>query len=513
MRPATTQFTTPRDEEYETSGLGLQQKEDEMNRRNFLKTTAATAVTLTLGGESTAAPLANKPNIVFIMLDEWGYFEWSAMGHPILQTPNIDKLASEGVRFTQLLAGGSVCAPTRSALMTGQHTGHTTIRSNGGGAALCSDDITLADILKVAGYAVGGFGKWGLGDAGTTGVPEKHGFDTFFGYYHQVHAHSYYPRYLLRNSEKVPLEGNTGDFHTGKLFSHYLIHKEGLKFIRANASKGSAQAGPFFAYLPWTPPHGHWGMPEDDPAWQKYKNRKWNASNQRGTHDAQIYAAMVEMADRQIGEILELLRELDIERNTIVIVCGDNGGQPYFKNDKHPHGFLAPNLDPRTGKRFRGGKGNFYEGGLRVPFIVRWPGRIKPGTVSDHLGYFPDVMPTLAELAGVEPRKDTDGISFVPILLGENETGRKQKKHEYLYWEDGRSCAVRMENWKAVRPNKAKPFELYDLNKDPEEKNNVAKLHPDILEKMAVFAKEAHTPPRHGKILDASLGFKGHKKD
>ena len=243
---------------------------------------------------------------------------------------------------------------------------------------------------------------------GTTGVPEKHGFDTFFGYYHQVHAHTYYPRYLIHNSKKVSLAGNTGDYHTGKTFSHTLIHAEGLKFIRENKDR------PFFAYLPWTPPHGLWGMPEDDPAWQKYKDKKWDARNQRGKYDAQMYAAMVEMVDRQIGEIMALLKELEIDENTIVFVCGDNGGQPYFQSQNHPHGFFAPNLNPKTGIRFRGGKGNFYEGGLRIPFIVRWPGSIEAGSVSDHLGYFPDVMPTLAEISGAKPRKDTDGISFLP---------------------------------------------------------------------------------------------------
>ena len=327
-----------------------------------------------------ATPAIDKPNIIYIMMDEWGYFEWSAMGHPIVQTPNIDKLASEGMRFTQFLAGANVCGPTRSTLMTGQHTGHTTIRGNDGGAALCADDVTIANVLRGAGYATGGFGKWGLGDVGSTGVPEKHGFDTFFGYYHQVHAHTYYPQYLIRNSEKVPLAGNSGDFFTGKTFSHNLIHEDGLTFIRENKDR------PFFAYLPWTPPHGYWAMPKDDPAWQRYKERKWDAKNQKGKQDAQMYAAMIEMVDRQIGEIMALLKELELDEKTIVFVCGDNGGQPYFKNNNHPHGFLAPNLDPKTGRRFRGGKGSFYEGGLRIPFIVRWPGRIKPGAVSHHLG-------------------------------------------------------------------------------------------------------------------------------
>ena len=467
----------------------------------------AVAATCLLANCTTTPSAADNPNIIYIMMDEWGYFESSGMGHPILETPNIDKMASEGIRFTQFLAGGNVCAPTRSSLMTGQHTGHTTIRSNGGGTALCADDITIANILKDAGYATGGFGKWGLGDAGTTGVPENHGFDTFFGYYHQVHAHTYYPRYLIHNSNKVLLEGNTGDYFTGKTFSHNLIHAKGLEFIRTNKDR------PFFAYLPWTPPHGLWGMPEDDPAWQKYKDKQWDANNQRGEFDAQMYAAMVEMVDRQIGEIMALLKELGIDDNTIVFVCGDNGGQPYFMNENHPHGFLAPNLDPKTGKRFRGGKGNFYEGGVRIPFIVRWPGKITAGKVSDHLGYFPDIMISLAELAGAEPPENTDGISIVPTLLGEKDAGRRQEQHEYLYWEDPKSCAVRMSNWIAIRPGQEAAFELYDLSQDLEELHDVADQFPEILDKMIMYAKEAHTPPCKGKVLDESKGFKGHKSD
>ncbi|MDB4804339.1 arylsulfatase [bacterium] len=450
------------------------------------------------------ASAAKQPNIVYIMLDEWGYFEWSGMGHPILKTPNIDKLAAEGMRFSHILAGANVCGPTRSVLMTGQHCGHTPVRSNGGGTPLAEGETTIATVLKKAGYATGGFGKWGIGDVGTTGVPEKQGFDTFFGYYHQVHAHSYYPEYLVRNSEKVPLKGNTGDPYKGENFSHSLIHQAGLDFIQENGSKKK----PFFAYLPYTPPHGHWGMPKDDSAYLKYKDKKWDASNQRGTQDAQIYAAMVEMIDRQVGEVRALLKKLEIEKDTIIFLCGDNGGQPYFQNKKHPHGFLAPNLNPQNGQRFRGGKGNFYEGGLRIPFITNWPGKIKPGTVSDYLGYFPDIMPTLAELAGTSARKDTDGLSIVPTLLGKGE----QQQHDYLYWEDPRSIAIRQGNWKAIRPGKGKPFELYDLSKDAEEKNNVAAKHPDLLAKLIALGKEARTPPKLGKVLDPSVGFKRSQK-
>lgn len=445
---------------------------------------------------------ANKPNIVYIMMDEWGYFESSGMGHPFLQTPNIDRVAAEGMRFPQFLAGANVCAPTRSTLMTGLHTGHTTVRRNSGGLALRADDVTVAQLLKDQGYATGGFGKWGLGDVGTTGVPEDHGFDTFFGYYHQVHAHSHFPRCLIRNSQRVPLAGNTGDWQTGESFAQYAIHEAGLEFIRKNKDQ------PFFAYFPWTPPHGLWGMPANDPAWAKYKDLEWDATNQRGPKDAQMYAAMVEMVDRQIGEVLQLLSELGLDDNTIVIVCGDNGGQPYFENEKHPHGFLAPNLNPQTGVRFRGGKGNFYEGGLRIPFIVRWPGQVKAGAVSEYLGYFPDVLPTLVELSGGKTNVPTDGLSIVPSLLGEAAAGRPQAQHEYLYWEDGRSVAVRMQNWKAIQPAADRPFELYDLSVDLEEQNNVAEENPEVLAQLLQFAKQAHTPPRNGRVLDATVGFR-----
>jgi len=448
------------------------------------------------------------PNIIYIMMDEWGYFEWSAMGHPILETPNIDKMAAQGMRFTQLLAGGNVCAPTRSALMTGLHTGHTTVRSNGSRKPLPVGEPTLARMLKSAGYATGGFGKWGLGDRGTTGVPENQGFDLFFGYYHQVHAHTFYPRYLVRNSARIDLVGNTGDPHQGETFSHSLIHKEGLRFIENHGAKKE----PFFAYLAWTPPHGQWGMPKDDPAWLKYKDRVWDAKNQRGKHDAQMYAAMVEMVDRQIGEIVQLLKDLEIDKDTIIFICGDNGGQDYFKTKNHPHGFLAPNLNPKTGVRFRGGKGNFYEGGLRVPFIVRWPGKIKGGSVSDHLGYFPDVMPTLAELAGADAREDTDGISFAPTLLGTDAPESIQEQHEFLYWQDPKWEAVRMGNWKAVRAKKNMSFELYDLSKDLGELNDVAEQNVEILQKIKGYTREAITPVRSGKVLDPSVGYQKRKK-
>ena len=489
-----------------------------MKRRDFLKAAGVAIAAVAMPGCTYAqqrfAKDKKKPNIIYIMLDELGYFELSCMGNKYLRTPNIDRMATEGMRFTQALAGAPVCAPTRSVLMTGQHTGHTTVRTNPGGVPLRAEDVTVAQVLKQAGYATGGFGKWGCGDRGTTGAPEIHGFDIFFGYYHQVHAHSYFPNYLIRSGEKVPLEGNTGDFYKGKQFAHYLIFDESIKFIRKNKDK------PFFCYCAWTPPHGRWGIPEDEPTWQEFKDKPWTAGHAT-PNDAKVYAAMVKMIDRQIGDIFALLKELRIDDNTIVFVCGDNGGPTYFANGDptkprrkeppYPHGFFGPNLNPRTGQRFRGGKGNLYEGGLRIPMIVRWPGRIKAGVVSDHLWYFPDVMPTLAELAGVEPPDNIDGISIIPTLLGERAARRKQSKHEFLYWEYRGQTAVRMGNFKAIEPGQNKPFELYDLRKDIGEQNNIADKHPEILAKMKAYAKQAHTKNLKGGWIDEEKGFKGHK--
>ena len=463
-----------------------------MKRRDFLKAVGFGVATLAAPGCAQipqSITQGKKPNIIYIMIDELGYFELSCMSNKYLETPNIDHMATEGVRFTQALAGGPVCAPTRCVLMTGRHTGHCTVRKNSQVWPMRAEDVAVAEVLKKAGYATGGFGKWGCGDRGTTGVPEKHGFDIFFGYYNQTHAHSFFPNYLVRNGEKVPLEGNTGDYYEGKQFSHYLIFDESVKFIRENKDR------PFFCYCAWTPPHGRWGIPDDEPAWLEFKDKPWPGVPK----DAKVYAAMVKMVDRQIGQIFDLLKKLEIDDNTIVFVCGDNGGRGGFNN------FFDPN------RYFRGQKGNLYEGGLRVPMFVRWPGKIEPGRVSDHLWYFPDVMPTLAELAGVEPPDNIDGISIVPTLLGEEAAGRKQKMHKFLYWEHEQQVAVRMGNYKAVKPAKNKPFELYDLSKDISEKKNIADEHPDLLNQMKTYAKLSHTENLIGDVLDEDKRFKGHK--
>jgi arylsulfatase A-like enzyme len=429
---------------------------------------------------------AKLPNIVYIMSDELAYYELSHMGNPYIKTPNIDRMAEEGIRFTQALAGSPVCAPLRCNLMTGKHAGHASVRANDGGTPLREDEVTIATVLKEKGYATGGFGKWGAGGRDSTGVPEKHGFDVFFGYYDQVHAHAFYPKYIIRNSEEVPLPGNKG-FRTGKNYSHYKIMEEGLKFIRENKDR------PFFAYFPITPPHGMYDIPKKDPAWRQYKGESW-MKDPEINQDCKNYAAMVTMVDNDLQSILDLLRELEIEDNTIVFFTGDNGGQDRFASKEHPRGFYAPNVNPKTGVEFRGGKGNLYEGGLRIPFIVRWPGKIEANQVSDLLFYQPDVFPTLAELAGARIPKEVDGLSFLPTLTGAG----KQRKHKYLYWEYRDQVAVRQNYFKAIHHVKKDTWELYNLKKDISETTDLSARAPQILTRLQGWAKEAHEEVRPG---------------
>jgi len=433
---------------------------------------------------------AAPPNIVFIMADELGYFELSCMGHPHIQTPNIDKMARGGMRFTQCLAGAPLCAPTRCTLLTGKHSGHTSVRTNGGGTPLRAGEETIGSVLQRAGYATGGFGKWGCGGRGSTGVPEQHGFDTFVGYYDQVHAHTYYPPYILRNSEELPLEGNRGG-ETGAVYAHYVIVDEALGFIREH------QARPFFCYMPVTPPHGMFSIPDDDPAWALYAKEDW-------PEPARRYAAMVTMLDRQVGDVLALLEELGIADNTLVMFGGDNGGNDYFKDESHPRGFHGPNVDPRSGVEFRGTKGTVFEGGLRVPMIAYWPGRIGEGIVSDHLWYFPDLLPTFAALAGAAAPDDIDGLSIVPELL-QGPGAVEQEQHDYLYWELGSQTAVRRADWKAVRTRKDGDWSLFDLRTDVSETTDVAAAHPDVLAELVAFAAAAHEPVREGEWGDRTL--------
>lgn len=456
---------------------------------------STTAIALLVSFTLARAQLPERPNIVYLMSDELGYYELSLMGHPHFETPNIDRLAKEGVRFTQALAGSAVCAPTRAVLMTGKHSGHTSVRANSGGTPLRAEESTVAGLLKDAGYATGGFGKWGCGGRGSTGVPELHGFDVFFGYYDQIHAHSYYPAYLVRNSEEVELPGNRGG-RSGETYSHYVIFDAAKQFIRDHAEQ------PFFCYLPVTPPHGMFDIPEDDPAWKRYADRPWPL-------EARRYAAMVSMLDRHVGELLDLLAELELDERTVVFFSGDNGDQDYFRDEEHPRGFHAPNVDPRAGVEFRGEKRTLYEGGLRIPMLVRWPGQIDPGRVSDFLWYFPDVMPTLAELAGTSVPADCDGISIVPELVGEERAGREPFEHAFLYWELDGQVAVRVKQWKAIRPGEEASWELYDLATDVGERNDLAAKCLERLAELCALAESAHEPAIEGTFTDRA----DHEKD
>ncbi len=457
------------------------------------------AVSLCYFGSPPLAGAAEaKPNIIYLMLDEWGYFESGHMGNLDLITPNIDQFAAEGMRFTNAYAGAPVCGPTRCSLLTGKHSGHMSMRANNGFAPIRAEEPTLASMLKPLGYATGGFGKWGIGGRGTSGVPEKHGFDLFFGYYDQVHAHTFYPRYLIRNSEEVPLPGNDGlSFYEGETHAQDVIFEESIQFIKDH------QDEPFFCYLPWTPPHGLWGINEDYPSWQLFKDKPWTAG-QKTDRDSRVYAAFMHMVDRQLGAIIDLLKEMEIDDNTVIFLCGDNGGQAYFATEDRPHGFFGPNFNRENGERFRAGKGSLYEGGLKVPYYVRWPAKVRPGVVSDHLFYYPDVMPTLAAISGADC-PPTDGLSILPTLTGQGE----QEQHDYLYWEYVGQTAVREGNWKAYRGKKG-DWELYDLSSEVEELDNVAGDHPDVLNRLIALAKEAHEPIQPGEIYDRELTDKDH---
>jgi arylsulfatase A-like enzyme len=311
-------------------------------------------------------------------------------------------------------------------------------------------------------------------------VPEKQGFDVFFGYYHQIHAHDYWTDYLWRNSEKIEMPGEKG---SAERYTHYRIFEQTMDFIRQNKDR------PFFCYAPWTPPHGKFQIPEDEPVWAMYKDKEW-------PKDAKVAAAMDTMVDRHVGELLGLLKELGIDERTVVFFCSDNGAAFRFEGVLDSSGPL------------RGRKRDMYEGGIRVPMIVRWPGKIRAGQVSEHVWYFADVMPTLAELAGAGKYVPggIDGISVVPTLLGRAE---EQKKHEYLYWEwhlydwskrenvpNGLMQAVRMGKWKAVRHRSDEAFELYDLEKDVGEENNLAGQHSGVMRKIEAYIKRTRVEPR-----------------
>lgn len=416
--------------------------------------------------------------MVFILADDLGYGGLGCYGQEKVPTPNLDRLASEGMRFTDFYAGSTVCAPSRCCLMTGKHTGHAWVRGNQR-IPLRPEDVTVAEVLKKAGYATGLVGKWGLGEPETTGVPNRQGFDYFFGYLNQRHAHNYYPTYLWRNQEQVELTGNLNGKKTE--YSHDLFTKEALGFVEKH------RAEPFFLYLAYTIPHANNERQRDEgkgmevPDYGPYAARDWTDA-QKG------HAAMVDRMDRDIGRIVSRLGDLGLDGNTLILFSSDNG--------PHREGGYDPEFFDCNGP-LRGIKRDLYEGGIRVPTIARWPGRIKPGTTSVEPLAFWDVLPTLAEIAGVKVPATIDGISFLPTLLGKEQSG-----HDYLYWEfheGGFAQAVRRGTHKAVRKNQG-AVELYDLASDLGEQNNVAARYPDVAARLAGIMGQAHTESEHWPV-------------
>jgi arylsulfatase len=430
-----------------------------------------------------------KPNIIYILTDDLGYGELGCYGQTRIQTPNIDRMASEGIRFTQHYSGSPVCAPSRCVLLTGKHTGHSYIRDNHeigawdswqGQLPLPDGTVTVGHLLQDRGYATACIGKWGLGRVGSPGEPARQGFDLFYGYNCQRHAHNYYPRYLWRNDKKETLEGNDRGA-TGRQYAPDLMAEEALSFIRQHRDQ------PFFLYFATPVPHVALQVPEDSVA--AYQGR-WPDPPYDGDQGylphptpRAAYAAMVSRLDRDVGRILSLLKELDLDEQTLVMFSSDNG--PTFNGGSDSAFF-------ESAGPFRGLKCDVYEGGIRVPLVARWPGRIKAGTTSDHPSAFWDVLPTFAELAGAERPLDLDGHSLLPTLRGRPEA---QEKHDYLYWEyAGKAQAVRKGEWKAVRERPDQPTQVYHLGRDPGEQHDGAAEQPEILAELEALLDLAHTP-------------------
>ena len=462
-----------------------------VDRREFLKvSTVAAGAALAFpcvcrsAEKATSAEAADKPNVIYIMADDLGYGDLGCYGQKRIKTPSIDKMAAEGIRFTEHYAGSTVCAPSRCVLMTGLHAGHCVVRNNKevkpmGQMPLPADTITVARLLKQAGYATALVGKWGLGGPGSTGVPNKQGFDYFYGYLCQRHAHNYYPEFLFRNDERVPLAGNkianpredgAGMAVERGQYAYDLCANEAIAFVERHRDC------PFFLYFSPTIPHANneaGGKGMEVPSLGDYADLDW-PEPQKG------HAAMISRLDGDVGRLLAKLKELGLDEKTVVFFTSDNG--------PHREGGANPEFNDSNGP-LRGIKRDLHEGGIRVPLIARWPGRIRPGTQTDLISAFWDFLPTACELARVQPPRGIDGISYLPTLLSDDA---RQKKHEYLYWEYGGPRAVRMGNWKAVGHPRGSRLELYDLETDSGESTNVATENPDVVDRIRRNMEAAH---------------------
>jgi arylsulfatase A-like enzyme len=464
-----------------------------------------------------------KPNIIFIMADDLGYGELGCYGQELIRTPNLDRLAAEGMRFTRFYSGSPLCAPSRCVLLTGYHTGHAAIRDNkefgdwtdeeeNGQMPLPDSCFTLAESLKTAGYTTAVIGKWGLGGPDTEGVPNRQGFDYFYGYLDQKQAHNYYPTHLweneiwdtLNNEYFIPhqhFEGDTADLasfdkYKGEEYSLDLMMEKAIQFVRRTSNK------PFFLYLPLTIPHLALQVP--DKALQEYKGVFPDTAyyGERGylphPHPKSAYAAMITYMDRWIGELLNVLKKKKIDKNTIVFFTSDNGATYGRIGGTDTHYFRSNGI-------LKGFKGSLNEGGIRVPLIVKWPKKIKSGTVSDLPTALWDIFPTIEKMAGLEELTKNDGISFLPEL----RSREPQPLHEYLYWElpsYGGQQAVIKGKWKGLKQEMNKDslakLQLYDLELDPMERFDASNRFPDIVSELDSLMQAARIPSKDFPFIE-----------
>ena len=440
------------------------------------------AAVLVVASPSRALDPGAAPNIVVILADDLGWGDLGSYGQQRIRTPRLDQLAREGARFSQFYSGSTVCAPARAVLMTGQHTGRTRIRGNAR-IPLRAEDVSLAEVLGRAGYETGAFGKWGLGDPGSSGVPGAQGFDAWFGYLNQRHAHNYWPDHLWRNQERVelpnwvlPMGQGSGVALRRKIYAPELILDEAVEFIQR------ARSRPFFLYFAPTLPHAnnealYWGM--EVPSEAPYESEPWPRAQRR-------YAAMVTLLDAQVGRLLDVISERGLAEETLIIFTSDNG--------PHAEGGADPAFFDSSGG-LRGIKRDLYEGGIRVPLLVRWPGRVPGGLVSDAPHALWDLLPTLAEVAGIDPPKEIDGVSVLPLWLGKSRL--EASADRLLYWEfhsgGPTRQAARRGRWKALRQRPSGPVELYDLENDPFEQHDIASEHPEVVAELVAGMQSSRT--------------------
>ncbi len=443
-------------------------------------------------------PAPRRPNIIMILADDLGYGDLGCYGQTRIKTPNLDRLAAQGMRFTDFYAGSTVCAPSRGVLMTGLHTGHAWIRGNGK-LSLRATDVTVTELLKVSGYRTGLVGKWGLGNENTEGVPQRKGFEEFVGYLDQTHAHDYFTQTLWRYDFRTGFDGTIplaqNQFGKQGAYTHDLFTKAALNFIKINKPDQFNQYRPFFLYLTYTIPHANneegrrsgngMQVPSDSP----YSDEPWPQIEKNK-------AAMITRLDADVGQLLGKLQELKLDQDTVIFFTSDNG--------PHKEGGVDPKFFKSSGP-LRGIKRDLYEGGIRVPMIVHWPKRIKPGQVSRFVGGFQDFLPTAVEIAGGKPPAGIDGVSFLPLLMGRPQTNQ----HAFLYWEfheGGSSQAVRMGDWKAVRAEPGASLELFNLISDQSETNNVAKDNPEVLQRIETYLEKARTESSQWPLKPRSKG-------